>query len=171
MNRKAPKVREFVRNNVRYVGFFEKGVLIRLISCKTHQDVPRESQSFRRLADGNRGGKFKELPEREEHIVVLAYSERAGGYAGIRTWTPYPSKAEFDTWYGEHGHKEYDIVAQGVDEDTAVELCQRTPLLSHVRATIEESTDPDTGRVNLELAEMRMFSIMVARRGRVMPVY
>lgn len=174
IERDPPKcsVKKYIRADHQYVAFYKPdGTLWRLLNSTKHYEVPANSQTFKRLSDSNRGGKFTFVGDNsEEYHVVLAYNKDAGGYAGVRTWTPYPSKAEFDEWYGRVGRKEFDIVAQGVDEDYAVTLCERAPLRSHVRAVIEDSTNPETGIVNLEIAKMKMMTVMLARRGNIMPI-
>ncbi len=172
--RNPPKhpVKKFIRTGHEYVALYKpNGSLMRLINTTTHQEVPANSQTFTRLADNNRGGKFTFVGDNsEDYHVVLAYNKKSGGYAGVRLHESYSSKADFEDWYKRVGSKEFDIVAQGVDEDYAVTLCERTPLRSHVRAAIEEATDSETGVANLELAQMRMMTVMIARRGNIMPI-
>ncbi|MDO8407695.1 MAG: hypothetical protein Q7S95_00450 [bacterium] len=53
-------LKKFARNGVRYHAHYDsKGVLVRLINKTSDETIPPESQSFRRLADNNRGNKFQ----------------------------------------------------------------------------------------------------------------
>lgn len=161
-------VRKFVRDGKAYTALYDThGRLIRLF-VDGHHEVPAESKTFRRLAADNRGGRFVEVPY-EQYIVVLAYNANAGGYSGVRTWSAYDSKAEFDEWYRKEGTAEYDIVAAGVTERRAIQLCQQTPLRNYVRAAVAEATGPD-GLVNTEIAQMKMFEVMLVRGGRLAPI-
>ncbi|HEV3244762.1 MAG TPA: hypothetical protein VG102_00200 [Candidatus Paceibacterota bacterium] len=93
--------------------------------------------------------------------VALRYTTDAGGYAGVVTWTSFPSKAEFDGWFEAGGNREQEVVEEGITEDRAIELCRTTPLRSYVAAAIDESTNPatgvvDHGRVKVRLQEVRL---------------
>lgn len=101
-----------------------------------------------------------------EHIVALRYTAAANGHAGIVTWTPFPSKQEFDDWFKNIGHKEQEVVEEGITEERAIELCQTTPLRSYVRAAITESTDPDTGRVNHDMVQSRLGELTIVFESR-----
>jgi hypothetical protein len=106
----------------------------------------------------------------EDYIVVFEYTEAAKGYEGIRTWTPYPSKAEFDAEFAERGKLEgtekifgeQRVVAEGVSEKDAVSCVQKTPLRSYLKAAIEEATGSD-GEIDYDVAKMRMQSVLIAR--------
>lgn len=104
--------------------------------------------------------------ESSEYIVALRYTKAAGGYAGVVTWTPFPSKAEFDKWFEEMGNKDQEVVEEGITDARAIELSQRTPLRSYVRAAVEEATDPRTGIVDRDIANLKMqnVAIMAGRR-------
>src|SRR3989344_990131 len=75
------KTKKFVRGGHDYVDFYNpEGALKRLINATTHEEIPSGSQTFKRLANNNRGGKFKPVEGTEEYIVVLAYKKGVGGY-------------------------------------------------------------------------------------------
>ena len=93
--------------------------------------------------------------------VVLQYTKVAGGYAGVRTRTSFASKAEFDTWW--LGNVNQKIVEEDVTDERAIALCQQTPLESLVGAAISDATNPETGRVNLAIAEMKLQTGLLAR--------
>jgi len=164
-------VRKWKRGDQKYTALYDhRGRLHRLLNSTTHEEVPAESQTFKRLADGNRGKRFKEVYLAPDYNVVLVHKKTAGGYAGVRTWSSYPSKVEFERWYVKSGRQEYDIVAQNVTEAEALRLCERTPLRNLVRAAVEDATDPE-GIVHPEIARMKMMTVMVARRGQLAPIY
>jgi hypothetical protein len=95
------------------------------------------------------------------YIVALRYTEAAGGYAGITTWSVFASKSEFDTWYDEATRKDQAVVEEGITKERAVELCQRTPLRSYVRAALADARNPDTGEINSDIARMKLASVML----------
>ncbi len=96
-----------------------------------------------------------------EYLVALRYTKAAGGYAGVVTWTPFPSKADFDKWFEEIGKKEQEVVEEGITEARAIELSQLTPLRSYCRAAVQEATDPATGIVNRDIADLKMQNIAI----------
>ena len=155
-------VRKFTRAGDNYTALYDpNGTLARLMNTATHQEVPAESQTFRRLADNNRGGKFKEVSYKP-YTVVLQYNKAAGAYAGVRTISAFDSKKEFDAWWIKSGRNEYLLAASGVNEAEAQRLCQQQPLHNLVRAVVSDATDRRTGRVHLELAQMRMMTVALA---------
>ncbi len=168
-------VRKFKRNGDTYTAIYRPvETLYRLFNEATHEEVPATSQTFKRLADGNRGDRFKEIHVAPGYVVVLAYKRspadrHADAYAGVRTWTPYPSKVEFERWYAKDGRKEYDIVAQNVSEAEAIRLCQQTPLRNMVRAAVADATDKD-GFIHSGIARMKMMTVMLARGGNLIPI-
>ena len=99
-----------------------------------------------------------------EYNVALRYNENAGGYAGIVTWSSFESKAEFDSWFAAEGseQREQEVVAEGITQEEAVALCKKTPLMSYVKAAIEDATDMTTGEVDLRLAKARMATVAIA---------
>jgi len=73
--------------------------------------------------------------------VVFEYTEKAGGYAGVKFWTSYPSKEEF---HNEHlpeieAKGLMKVVAEGVTREEAMEEHSKTPLDAHIRACIDEA--------------------------------
>lgn len=80
--------------------------------------------------------------------VAMAYKPHVVGYAGVRTWTCYPNKAEFDKWNAEQ--KDYDILGAGITSEQAVELTKGTPDRSYLYAAVHDAIDPDTGRVDFD---------------------
>lgn len=101
--------------------------------------------------------------ESKEYIVVFQYTTAAGGYAGVRTWTPFPSKAEFDAFYTPEVKEQEEAVDQGVTEAEAIAACRKTPLRSYVAAATEESTDPVTGVVDFDVLRSRLHQVALAR--------
>jgi hypothetical protein len=52
---------KFVRNGQKYLALYEGDKLVRLLNTTKEEEVPSYTQTFRRLADGNRGNKFKAI--------------------------------------------------------------------------------------------------------------
>jgi hypothetical protein len=98
------------------------------------------------------------VPSKSEpdHIVVLQYTEKAGGYCGVITWTAFDSKQHFETWKQENPNALDDqkVIAEGVTQAEAIRMCRSTTIESRVRALMDEATDPDTGIVDEDLLEM-----------------
>jgi len=86
--------------------------------------------------------------------VVLAYTDKAGGYAGVRTWSHFPSKDELEKFLEEQQGKQ-SVVKEGVTQDEAVRLTRQTPMLSYVGAALEEAVDGE-GFFHAELFQMKM---------------
>jgi hypothetical protein len=86
-----------------------------------------------------------------------------GPTAGVRTWTYFPSKEEFDTWYKgnmKDGTQKplrevYTIVAQGVSTKEAVEICS-TPVNRVLGAVgyVEEMLEALGPELGAELAPL-----------------
>ena len=60
MATKILTLKKFTRNGKQYHAHYNsKDVLVRLVNKTSGETIPPESQSFRRLADDNRGNKFQ----------------------------------------------------------------------------------------------------------------
>ena len=44
-------------------------------------------------------------------------------YRGVITWTSFPTEEEFNRWYDSKMQSWYEIVAKGVSEERALEIC------------------------------------------------
>ncbi len=94
--------------------------------------------------------------------VAFRYTQAAGGYAGIVTWSSFGSKQEFDDWRKNGGGEEEEVVEEGITQERAIELTRTTPLHSYVAAAIDESTNRDTGEVNDDLVRSRLQEVVLA---------
>jgi hypothetical protein len=93
--------------------------------------------------------------------VVFRYTQGAGSYAGVITWTAFTSKADFDSWLEKTVLEHQEVIAQGVSQEEAIALSCSTPLISLINVAIAESTNPDTGVTNNELLRLKMMSVML----------
>lgn len=91
--------------------------------------------------------------------VVFCYTALAGGYRGVRTWTAFLNKKEFDRWYTDDIRARESVVREGVTENEAVALVSKTPTLCYVAAVFDEATEPD-GSINLFRLKMGMESLL-----------
>lgn len=80
--------------------------------------------------------------------VIFEGTTKAGGYAGIRTWTSYKDKAEFTQSGHSHNIK---AIAEGVTEDEALNLCSLTPEVCYLTVAVQEMCHAD-GNIDLKLA-------------------
>jgi len=53
------QTKKFTRKGQQYTAYYEDEKLVRLINETSGQVIPPTTQSFRRLADDNRGNKFE----------------------------------------------------------------------------------------------------------------
>ncbi|OGH85481.1 MAG: hypothetical protein A2294_03040 [Candidatus Magasanikbacteria bacterium RIFOXYB2_FULL_38_10] len=104
-----------------------------------------------------------------DYAVVFEYTAAAGGYAGVRTWTAFKDKADFEQWLHKTDNKvlqNQKIVARGVSDDQAIRLVEETPIESYAAACVEESIR--SGHVSKFLLEMHLSStaMAIAHSGR-----
>lgn len=75
------------------------------------------------------------MPEESYNVVT----KTCGGISdGVITWTSFESEEAFNKWYDKVMNRLYKIVAKGVSQERALELCSTTEanevvLLSHER--------------------------------------
>ena len=91
--------------------------------------------------------------------VVFCYTEVAGAYNGVITWTHFDSKTDFDAWMERVNLKDQIVVAEGVTIEQAVQLCRETPTEALVAVANAESIDPGTGEVNVEILRFKAQSL------------
>ncbi|HSV95111.1 MAG TPA: hypothetical protein VLH94_04045 [Spirochaetia bacterium] len=73
--------------------------------------------------------------------VVFEYTTKAGGYAGVRTFTSYKDKAEFEAYHAKHDPELENVVAQGVSDEVAQNLCALTPEICRLTAAVEKACE------------------------------
>ena len=79
------------------------------------------------------------------HNVVFEYLPSAGGFAGVRTWTCFGSKAEFHPKKLDPREK---VLAEGVSEDEAIRMTSLTPEICRITAAIEQSDIAEDGTID-----------------------
>jgi hypothetical protein len=74
--------------------------------------------------------------------VVFEYTQAAGPYRGVKTWTSFPSKEEADrmipTFPAIQQGQEV-VIAKGVSDDEAVAICRTTSPLARLTVALHES--------------------------------
>lgn len=102
------------------------------------------------------------------YFVVFEYTQKAGGYCGVRTYTSYSSKEEFDRERLKMPNLlsgEMIVLDEGVSEKRREELIRKTPLASYVGAALEEATMPD-GSLDPDLLELHLINAKVVIANR-----
>jgi hypothetical protein len=94
--------------------------------------------------------------------VVFCYKEAAGAYCGVRTWTTFKSKEEFDGWCTPDIQEREKVIAEGVSKDEAVRLTERTPAFCYFNVAVEKSRDSETGVINPFILDMEMAKVAFA---------
>ncbi|MEK7628278.1 MAG: hypothetical protein AAB421_02575 [Patescibacteria group bacterium] len=92
----------------------------------------------------------------------MRYKKAAGGYAGVVTWTPFASKADFDIWFAKGGHDQ-EVVEEGISTERAIRLALDTPLEYSIAAAREKATDPKTGAFDEAVFRFEMQNVTLAR--------
>ncbi|MBU2158641.1 hypothetical protein KKD81_00495 [Patescibacteria group bacterium] len=77
------------------------------------------------------------------YVVALRYKAKAGGYAGVITWTQFTSGEAFDKWFS--SQDEHEIVERGITEARALELADSTPTKCLLMAAVEDHCNKQTG--------------------------
>lgn len=104
--------------------------------------------------------------KQSRYNVVFVNTREAGAYQGVRTWTSFEDKSDFEKWYTPDIKKINEVFAEGVTIDEAVRLCRQTPVPCLLTAALSEATDPETGRVNEGILEMEIKNLALAGRLR-----
>ncbi len=99
----------------------------------------------------------------KKYNVVFEYTAEAGGYAGVRTWTSLKSKEDFVKWYTPELAKRERVLAEGVTEREAIDICNGTSFESDLAACLQDATNPRTGALNPAIFTMKLTSILMAR--------
>jgi len=93
--------------------------------------------------------------------VVFEGTTKAGGYTGIRTWTSYKDKADFDTMNTDADGIR-SIVAERVTEDEALNLTSLTPEICYLTSAIQEMCYAKDGRIDIRLAPYPLANVFFA---------
>lgn len=105
-----------------------------------------------------------------EYLVVFEYTEKAGGYKGVRTFTPYKSKEDFDRERLSIPNLlsgEEIVLKEGISQKEVDDLIEGTPLKAYVAAAFEEAHMP-TGEIHPEILEMHLMNtaVIAAKRSQ-----
>jgi hypothetical protein len=87
-------------------------------------------------------------------VVLQGTGEENSNVKGVRTRTSFASEAEFEGWMAESDNGDI-VVARGVSDEVAGNLCRETPLSSLLDCAIHESTYQD-GSVDPELLQIKL---------------
>ena len=96
------------------------------------------------------------------YIVALRYTSKAGGYAGVVTWTSFNSKAKLDKWLS--SQDEQEVVEEGISDKRAMELSLATPIRCRLMAAVEDSCDKKKGDVFPDLLISNIQQILTMER-------
>ncbi len=69
--------------------------------------------------------------------VVFEYTQKAGGFCGVRTWTTYLNKAQFNKLWQNDGLQ--TVLQEGVSDYEASKLTSQTKESSRIKAAIHQS--------------------------------
>ncbi len=82
---------------------------------------------------------------------------------GVRTWTSFKSKEDFQEWLKETGHRD-TVIAEGVAQDRAIELTRETSDVARLRYVWHEATKE--GHLNLPIGIMHLRNLSFDRGRR-----
>lgn len=102
-----------------------------------------------------------------DYNVVFEYTAKAGGYAGVRTFTSYDDEADLKKHQNLNSHER--IVAKGVTLEKAQELTALTPEFSRLTVIIEEACYAKDEHVDPKILEHHlMMAIFALKHDREM---
>jgi hypothetical protein len=93
------------------------------------------------------------------NVVFRGRGDGTSNYRGIMTWTSFESKAEFDAFQKTTKHTD-EIVAEGVTNEQAVQICSNTSLPDRISAAVKEATRND--EINLDLLKYHLYMALVS---------
>jgi hypothetical protein len=96
--------------------------------------VPKEGMEMKSTQEK------KELPAETNYLVVL--QNKSGRTPGLRTWTNFGTKSKLEeAQKNEKWLNQYEVVAEGVDPETAVRICQQVPPVILLAASLVSQTE------------------------------
>ena len=98
-----------------------------------------------------------------KYNVVFEYTEKAEGYQGVRTITPFRDEAHFKEWYTPEVKAMQKAIAQGLSTEDAVALCEKTPMDSYVSSARQDATSRN-GKFNKKVFDLEMSTILLSKR-------
>ena len=97
----------------------------------------------------------------EEYYVVFEYTAKAGGYAGVRTFTGYNDESDFNK-HRRLNNSHERIVAKGVTLEKAQELTALTPEFSRLTVIVEEACYAEDGHVDTNFFQHHLMMAIYA---------
>ena len=94
--------------------------------------------------------------------VAFEYTEAAGGYKGVRTWTSYKDKEDFHKHYNDKMRALQRVIAEGISDEEAIKITSEIPLRCYAAAAVQEATMPD-GSLNEEILDMEARNLAIVR--------
>ncbi|MCX6712615.1 MAG: hypothetical protein NTY66_00190 [Candidatus Vogelbacteria bacterium] len=100
--------------------------------------------------------------------MFFVYTALTEGFEGVRTWTSFSSKEDFDAErhviidgekYMYDGREK--VVAEGLSNEECKQLCRQTPRACRVAAAFQRATGP-RGAVSPEILAMELFGLGLA---------
>ena len=102
----------------------------------------------------------------EMYNVVLQYTREVEGYEGVRTWTSFRDKANFNEWCTQDIKKRQSAIAQGVTQNEAIEISRKTPLSYDFAVCLQKATSPETREINKKILEIELETMLLVRSYR-----
>lgn len=101
------------------------------------------------------------------NVVFMGIGGEKSAHHGIRTWTSFESKSKFQKWLEESKNRDV-ILAEGVTDDVAVEMCQQTTDLAYFMSFASEATRED-GTIDMGKFQMRVATLAFFRQHKQDP--
>ncbi len=104
------------------------------------------------------------------YFAVFEYTEKAGGYKGVRTYSRFESKKDFESQRTQMPSLlsgEETVIYDGTDEKHCRDLVGDTPTTAYIGAAFESARMPD-GTVDSDILEMHLMNIGVVLGGRAL---
>lgn len=100
--------------------------------------------------------------------VAFVYTRKAKkGYEGVRTWTTFKNKAEFEAWYTPEIKAKEEVLEEGISDERCIELVRKTPIACYAASAVQDATNQQTGKVNRHVLKMRLQQVALAAALRV----
>lgn len=95
------------------------------------------------------------------YIAATRGTAKAGGYAGVVTWSDWGTKKKFESYLA--SQDEQEVVEEGITQDRAIELCEAVPRAFHIEAALDDATDPSTNEIMPDYLSHRLRSLAEVR--------
>ncbi len=96
------------------------------------------------------------------NVVFRSTGIESPGYKGVITWSTFRDKKQFDAWFNEELRRRYDVIAEGVSPEEAIEHSRRTSLSAQLTAALQEATDR-RGEINLDILRFQLTNVALVR--------